>query len=275
MTSSQTSGTAPLVSIRGLSKSYGQHQVLKNIDLDVHEGEVVALLGSSGSGKTTLLRCINLLEIPDKGRIEIGGSAIFDTPAGARRGAAVSQRQVNGLRSRVGMVFQHFNLFPHMSVLENVMEGPRTVLKENPAANRDRAMDYLGKVGMAGFADRRPDKLSGGQKQRVSIARALNMRPQVMLFDEPTSALDPELVGEVLETMMALAKEGMTMIVVTHELGFALEVASRVVFLNQGCIDADGPPADVLLHPTSERVQSFVNRFHATAELMRPLLQNN
>ncbi|PVB62349.1 ATP-binding protein [Labrenzia sp. 011] len=264
-----------LVSVRGLSKSFGAHQVLRNIDLDVHEGEVVALLGSSGSGKTTLLRCINLLEMPDYGEIEIAGNPIFKCSGEGQTRSSISQKQVNALRSRVGMVFQHFNLFPHMSVLGNVMEGPRTVLKEKPAENRERALDYLAKVGMSDFAERRPDRLSGGQKQRVSIARALNMRPKVMLFDEPTSALDPELVGEVLETMMTLAKEGMTMIVVTHELGFALEVADRVVFLNEGCVEADGPPGDVLLHPENERVQSFVNRFHATAELMRPLLQES
>jgi polar amino acid transport system ATP-binding protein len=265
----------PLVSIKGLSKSFGSHKVLRNIDLDVHEGEVVALLGSSGSGKTTLLRCINLLEMPDHGEIEIGGNAIFKCSGEGQSRSSISQKQVNALRSRVGMVFQHFNLFPHMSVLGNVMEGPRTVLKEDAGKNRERALDYLAKVGMSEFADRRPDRLSGGQKQRVSIARALNMCPKVMLFDEPTSALDPELVGEVLETMMTLAKEGMTMIVVTHELGFALEVADRVVFLNEGCVEADGPPSDVLLHPDNERVQSFVNRFHATAELMRPLLQES
>lgn len=265
----------PLVSIRGLSKSFGDHTVLRNIDLQVHEGEVVALLGSSGSGKTTLLRCINLLETPNYGQIEIGGKPIFECSGEGQTKSSISQKQVNELRSRVGMVFQHFNLFPHMSVLGNVMEGPRTVLKEEPGKNRERALDYLAKVGMSNFADRRPDRLSGGQKQRVSIARALNMRPKVMLFDEPTSALDPELVGEVLETMMTLAKEGMTMIVVTHELGFALEVADRVVFLDQGCVEADGPPNDVLLHPKNERVQSFVNRFHATAELMRPLLQES
>lgn len=263
----------PVISISSLSKSFGAQQVLQGIDLKVRSGEVVALLGSSGSGKTTLLRCVNLLEMPDQGRIEIDGQAIFDRSQGGKENARITQRQINQLRSRVGMVFQHFNLFPHMSVLQNVMEGPRTVLKEETAVNRDRAMAYLDKVGMAEFADRMPDRLSGGQKQRVSIARGLNMCPKVMLFDEPTSALDPELVGEVLSTMMTLAKEGMTMLVVTHELGFALEVADRVVFLNEGGVEASGPPSDVLLNPGNERVQSFVNRFHATAELMRPLLE--
>lgn len=263
-----------LVSIKGLSKSFESHQVLRDINLDVHEGEVVALLGSSGSGKTTLLRCVNLLETPDHGKIDIADSPIFDHAEGTKVKSGISQKQIQTLRRRVGMVFQHFNLFPHMSVLDNVMEGPRTVLQEAKGTNRARAMDYLEKVGMAEFADRMPDRLSGGQKQRVSIARALNMQPDIMLFDEPTSALDPELVGEVLHTMISLAKEGTTMIVVTHELGFALEVADRVIFLNQGSIEAQGPPKDVLLQPTNERVKSFVNRFHTTAELMLPLLEN-
>ncbi|SON54351.1 Glutamine transport ATP-binding protein GlnQ [Hartmannibacter diazotrophicus] len=262
----------PLVQITGVRKQFGKHEVLKGIDLTVHEGEVVALLGSSGSGKTTLLRCVNLLEEPTSGRIDIGGRPIFHTSDGVDH-ARLRASEIAAMRSRVGMVFQQFNLFPHMNVLANVMEGPRTVLKMDEKTSRESALDFLAKVGMADFADRMPSNLSGGQKQRVSIARALNMRPAVILFDEPTSALDPELVGEVLNTMIALAKEGMTMLVVTHELGFALEVASRVVFLDQGTIAAEGPPADVLLHPTNERVLSFVNRFHATAELMRPLLE--
>ncbi|SHO66103.1 amino acid ABC transporter ATP-binding protein, PAAT family (TC 3.A.1.3.-) [Pseudoxanthobacter soli DSM 19599] len=264
---------APLVELSRVRKAYGSHEVLKGIDLTVYPGEVVALLGSSGSGKTTLLRCVNLLEQPTSGRIVIDGAPIFDRTPDGRDNARISGRDVAAMRSRVGMVFQQFNLFPHMNVLANVMEGPRTVLRENDATNRARALDLLAKVGMADFADRMPGRLSGGQKQRVSIARALNMRPSLMLFDEPTSALDPELVGEVLNTMITLAREGMTMLVVTHELGFALEVATRVVFLDQGAIAAQGTPQEVLLHPTNERVRGFVNRFHATAELMRPLLQ--
>ena len=263
---------ALLVDIGDLRKAYGAHEVLKGVDLSVRRGEVVALLGSSGSGKTTLLRCVNLLEEPNSGRIALEGRAIFDRTPGGHDNARLKASAVNAMRARVGMVFQQFNLFPHMSVLANVMEGPRTVLRENDGTNRERAMSYLSKVGMADFADRMPDKLSGGQKQRVSIARALNMRPQIMLFDEPTSALDPELVGEVLAVMIELAREGMTMLVVTHELGFALEVATRVVFLDQGAVAAEGPPASVLLNPTNDRVRGFVNRFHATAELMRPLL---
>ena len=268
-----SSSTPPIVEIRGIRKAFGNHEVLKGIDLEVRPGEVVALLGSSGSGKTTLLRCVNLLEQPTSGRIAISGQAIFDRDPDGRDNARLGAGDIARMRSRVGMVFQQFNLFPHMNVLANVMEGPRTVLREDAAGNRARAMDLLAKVGMADFADRMPTRLSGGQKQRVSIARALNMRPTLMLFDEPTSALDPELVGEVLNTMITLAREGMTMLVVTHELGFALEVATRVVFLDQGAIAAQGTPQEVLLHPTNERVRTFVNRFHATAELMRPLLE--
>jgi len=263
--------SAPLVRIRGLEKSFGNTRVLRGIDLDVRKGEVVALVGSSGSGKTTLLRCVNLLEHPTAGRIEIGGERLFHVEAG-RDVARLPAAAIHRMRARVGMVFQQFNLFPHMNVLANVMEGPRTVKREAAASNRARALDLLAKVGMAEFADRMPDRLSGGQKQRVSIARALNMQPELMLFDEPTSALDPELVGEVLKTMIALAKEGMTMLVVTHELGFALEVADRVVFLDQGTVAADGPPRDILLDPPNDRLKAFVNRFHETADLMRPLI---
>jgi ABC-type polar amino acid transport system ATPase subunit len=261
----------PLVEISKLRKTYGRIDVLKGVDLTIRKGEVVALVGTSGSGKTTLLRCVNQLETPSAGRILLEGKVFFHTEEG-RDLAQLRRADIHHMRSRVGMVFQHFNLFPHMNVLQNVMEGPRTVLKEAVAANRERAMSLLAKVGMAEFADRYPDRLSGGQKQRVSIARALNMQPTLMLFDEPTSALDPELVGEVLKTMIALAREGMTMMVVTHELGFALEVADRVVFLDQGTIAAQGPPADVLMRPANERIKAFVNRFHETAELMKPLL---
>ena len=261
----------PLIEIARLRKSFGDIEVLSGIDMTIRRGEVVALVGSSGSGKTTLLRCVNLLEMPRSGRIAIEGKPIFEVEDG-RDLARRSRRDVTAIRSRIGMVFQQFNLFPHMSVLANVMEGPRTVLGEDATANKARAMDLLAKVGMADFADRQPAQLSGGQKQRVSIARALNMQPMLMLFDEPTSALDPELVGEVLKTMITLAREGMTMLVVTHELGFALEVADRVVFLDGGRIVADGPPSDVLIHPPNDRIRTFVNRFHETAELMKPLL---
>jgi polar amino acid transport system ATP-binding protein len=262
----------PLIEIAGLRKSYGPVDVLQGIDLTVRRGEVVALVGSSGSGKTTLLRCVNLLETPSSGRIAVEGQPFFEIADGEEK-ARLSRKAIGAMRSRIGMVFQHFNLFPHMSVLANVMEGPRTVLGEADAPNRARAMDLLAKVGLADYADRFPDRLSGGQKQRVSIARALNMRPMMMLFDEPTSALDPELVGEVLKTMIGLAREGMTMLVVTHELGFALEVADRVVFLDCGAIAADGPPTEVLIHPPTERIRAFVNRFHETAAFMKPLMR--
>lgn len=263
----------PLLEVTQLRKRFGQIEVLNGIDLTIRSGEVVAILGSSGSGKTTFLRCVNLLDSPDSGRIAIDGTAIFDRTPEGRLNARQRPRDVNAMRASVGMVFQQFNLFPHMTVIGNVMEGPKTVLREADDENRSRAMELLSRVGMAEFADRMPESLSGGQKQRVSIARALNMRPKLMLFDEPTSALDPELVGEVLAAMISLAREGMTMLVVTHELGFALEVASRVIFLDRGAVAADGSPSEVLLRPANPRVKSFVNRFHATAELMRPLLE--
>ena len=262
---------APLLEMIGLQKTYGGIEVLKGVDLRVRKGEVIALVGSSGSGKTTLLRCVNLLEQPTSGCIKLEGRTFFHRADNTEQ-VRLPSVEINKMRSRVGMVFQQFNLFPHMSVLENVMEGPRTVLREPTESNRERAMSLLAKVGLAEFADRRPDNLSGGQKQRVSIARALNMQPVLMLFDEPTSALDPELIGEVLKTMIDLAREGMTMIVVTHELGFALEVADRVVFLDGGLVAADGPPREVLIRPPTERLRAFVNRFHEMAELMKPLL---
>jgi polar amino acid transport system ATP-binding protein len=260
-----------LLTISGLAKRFGQASVLEGVDFTLARGEVVALIGSSGSGKTTLLRCVNLLEEPTEGRIEIDGEVLCDMSHGKDR-AGRSKRDINRIRSTIGMVFQQFNLFPHMTVVENVMEGPRTVLGEPGATNRARALKLLAKVGMEDFADRDPEWLSGGQKQRVSIARALNMQPKLMLFDEPTSALDPELVGEVLKTMIELAREGMTMMVVTHELGFALEVADRVIFLDGGRICVEGPPREVLMRPPNDRLRAFVNRFHETAELMKPLI---
>ena len=272
--SPQADDDAPLLRITGLRKSFGPVDVLSGVDLTVRSGQVAALVGSSGSGKTTLLRCINLLEMPTAGKIEFDGTVVFHVDDGVDR-ARRSRRHTAAMRAQIGMVFQAFNLFPHMSVLANVMEGPRTVLREPDATNRDRARALLAKVGLAGFEDRRPDQLSGGQQQRVSIARALNMQPRLMLFDEPTSALDPELVGEVLSTMIALARDGMTMVVVTHELGFALEVASKVVFLDEGRIAEEGPPDRVLLSPATPRLASFVGRFHQTVAMMRPLLERS
>jgi polar amino acid transport system ATP-binding protein len=261
-----------VLEVEALHKSFGKVEILRGIDLTVRRGEVVALIGSSGSGKTTLLRCLNLLTVPTSGHIAISGETLFRAAPGQTE-KGFRQAQLNRTRQRIGMVFQQFNLFPHMTALQNVMEGPRTVLGLPTAENRDRALGLLREVGMEAFADRRPESLSGGQKQRVSIARALAMQPLLMLFDEPTSALDPELVGEVLQTMIALARDGMTMVVVTHELGFALEVADRIVFLDSGVVAADGAPHDILLSPPDARVAGFVNRFHATAELMRPLLE--
>jgi len=262
-----------LVCVRALCKRFGAVRVFHDIDLTVKTGEVVALIGSSGSGKTTFLRCLNLLEVPCSGAIEIAGQVIFHQTAQTKmrlREATLCQT-----RAKIGMVFQQFNLFPHKNVLANVMEGPRTVLQEPHASNLERALSLLEKVGMLDLAERMPAQLSGGQKQRVAIARALNMQPQLMLFDEPTSALDPELVGEVLNVMINLAREGMTMLVVTHELGFALEVANRVIFLDGGAIIADGTPRNVLLHSDHERVQAFVSRFYTTARLMGALLNES
>jgi len=262
-----------LVIISSLHKTFGKVSVLNGVNISVKRGEVISLIGASGSGKTTLLRCLNLLEEPTSGKIEIDGRVIFDRTSNGKSNLRLRASDINTMRSKTGMVFQHFNLFPHMNVLQNVMEGPRSVLKEPAAENKARAMEFLNKVGMTEFFDRMPNTLSGGQQQRVSIARALNMQPKIMLFDEPTSSLDPELVGEVLSTMISLAKEGITMLVVTHELGFALAVADRVIFLDQGKISVEGPPLEVLRDAPNERIRSFVNRFHETAKLMQPLLK--
>ena len=256
-----------VVAATGLAKRFGTHLVLEGIDLAVAPGEVVALIGSSGSGKSTLLRCLNLLTLPSAGRVEVAGELLFEGDRPRLRGAAL-----NRLRSRVGMVFQQFNLFPHLTALGNVAEGPRTVLRLPEAEARERAQALLAQVGLAEHAAKLPAQLSGGQQQRVSIARALAMRPTLMLFDEPTSSLDPELVGEVLKVMIDLARGGMTMIVVTHELGFALEVADRVVFLDGGRVAAQGPPRELLPRPEHPRLRAFVGRFHETARLLKPLI---
>ena len=238
-----------MIEIRQLQKHYGSHRVLHGVDLDVAKGEVVCLIGPSGSGKSTLLRCINALEAYDGGVITVFGQTV-------QRGS----KTVHALRSRMGMVFQRFNLFPHRTVLENVMEGPVYVLGHKPAEAREEALALLAKVGLAEKAQAYPAQLSGGQQQRVAIARALAMKPEAMLFDEPTSALDPELVGDVLGVMRALADEGMTMIVVTHEMGFAREVADRVCFLHSGSIVEEGPAAQVLGAPKQPRTQDFLRR---------------
>ncbi|MEO9819841.1 MAG: amino acid ABC transporter ATP-binding protein [Paracoccaceae bacterium] len=244
-----------LVRVENLHKSFGNLEVLKGIDLTVKAGETVVLLGSSGSGKSTLLRCINFMETPTKGRIHLNGEVVGTEVNGDIR---YKEADLCKLRARIGMVFQHFNLFPHMTVLQNVMEGQVTVLGRNPEEAKAKSMGQLDRVGLADKAEEYPSRLSGGQKQRVAIARALAMDPEVMLFDEVTSALDPELVGEVLKTMRQLADEGMTMICVTHELGFAYHVANRVLFLNEGAIHEEGEPQELLKNPQTQRMKEFL-----------------
>ena len=239
----------PIVQMRDIVKRFGSTTVLDGIDLDVAEGEVVTLIGPSGAGKSTLLRCVNGLERITSGTIEVAGERLSYT-----------EKSLNHLRARIGMVFQSFNLFPHMTVMENIAVAQRDVLGRSKAEARSRGTELLERVGMAHKADAYPDNLSGGQQQRVAIARALAMDPAVMLFDEPTSALDPELVGEVLDVMRALADEGMTMMVVTHEMRFARRAADRVVLLADGGIAEQGPPEQVLDSPTSERGQAFLQQ---------------
>ncbi len=254
--------------IENLHKSFGDLAVLAGIDLAVDKGETIVVIGASGSGKSTLLRCVNFMEIPTAGRIYLQGQAVGQEKAGR---IVYAEKELAALRARVGMVFQHFNLFPHMTAIENVMEGPRTVLRLAAEESRARADEYLDKVGLGWKADAYPAQLSGGQQQRVAIARALAMEPQIMLFDEATSALDPELVGEVLETMKELADEGMTMLIVTHELGFAYTVADRVLFLSAGKVLEQGEPEQVLTHPQEEGTKNFL-RGHGTFRLPAPQL---
>ena len=235
-----------LVEIRNIHKSFGNLEVLKGVDFSVNEGEVVCLIGRSGSGKSTLLRCINLLEKPDDGSIKVFGEDILHT------------KDVNQYRAKVGMCFQQFNLFSNMNVLENCVKPQMKVHHVSKAEAAEKAMHYLEKVGMKNFANADVRNISGGQKQRVAIARALCMNPKLMLFDEPTSALDPEMVGEVLNVMKDLAREGLTMIIVTHEMGFAKEVADRVIFMDQGVIEEEGTPEEIFNHPKSERTASFL-----------------
>jgi ABC-type histidine transport system ATPase subunit len=244
--------------VEDLHKRFGELEVLKGVSLTAHVGDVIAMIGSSGSGKSTFLRCINLLEIPDSGRVTVGGELIRMRPTANGHAVPEDRRQVDRIRSQLGMVFQSFNLWSHMTVLQNVMEAPVHVLKIEKRDAEARAQALLEKVGIGDKGDYYPAHLSGGQQQRAAIARALAMEPQVMLFDEPTSALDPELVGEVLRVMRQLAEEGRTMIVVTHEMGFAREVASEVIFLHQGRIEEQGPPADVFGNPRSERMRQFL-----------------
>ncbi|WP_454691708.1 amino acid ABC transporter ATP-binding protein [Achromobacter aloeverae] len=249
----------PMIEINNLSKRFGDHVVLKDISLQVDRGSVVAMIGPSGSGKSTLLRCINLLTMPDGGRIRVGERSMdFDSPRGHR----MPEKELASYRATTGMVFQHFNLFPHMTTVQNVMEGPVTVQKVPKARAHALAMELLTRVGLEAKADVYPDMLSGGQKQRVAIARALALRPSVMLFDEATSALDPELVGEVLAVIKALAEDGMTMLLVTHEIAFAREVADQVIFMRDGVVVEAGPAEQVIDNPAQAATQSFLARFN-------------
>jgi polar amino acid transport system ATP-binding protein len=250
--------TRPLVAIRSISKNFGEFQALKRVSLDVRAGEVLCLIGASGSGKTTLLRCINQLTSIDSGGIWLDGELLGLREEGGRLHRLTPQ-QIARQRLKTGMVFQRFNLFPHKTALENITEGPVQVQGRKREDARAEAMELLRRVGLAAKADAYPAQLSGGQQQRVAIARSLAMKPMLMLFDEPTSALDPELVGEVLTVMKELARSGMTMMVVTHELGFAREVADRVVYMDHGAIVESGPAADVLGAPREVRTQAFLS----------------
>ncbi|MFP3492876.1 amino acid ABC transporter ATP-binding protein [Pseudomonas sp. SIMBA_059] len=243
-----------------IHKSFGELQILKGVSLQVRRGEVVVLIGASGSGKTTFIRCINLLEDIQGGRIRVNGRAMGYRERSDGSLVRDSERNIARQRRDIGMVFQRFNLFPHMTALENIIEAPIQVLGVSRAEALDQARDLLARVGLADKASHYPSMLSGGQQQRVAIARALAMKPQAMLFDEPTSALDPETVGEVLEVMKELAEEGMTMVVVTHEMGFAREVADRVVVLDQGEIIEQGPPEQIFRRPSHPRTRAFLSR---------------
>ncbi|HVX79751.1 MAG: ABC transporter ATP-binding protein [Devosia sp.] len=253
----------PALSVRNIHKAYAGVEVLKGISLDANEGDVISILGASGSGKSTFLRCINLLEIPDSGEVTVAGETIQMKPKRGGGQEPASQRQVDRIRTELGMVFQNFNLWSHMTVLQNVIEGPVHVLHRPKGECIAEAEALLEKVGIADKRNFYPAHLSGGQQQRAAIARALAMKPKVMLFDEPTSALDPELVGEVLRVLRSLADEGRTMLVVTHEMGFARSVSSRVVFLHQGVVEADGTPGEVFGELKSERFKQFVSGLHA------------
>lgn len=239
-----------IIEIQELSKSFGDHEVLRKIDFSVKKGEVICILGSSGSGKSTLLRCVNRLEHQTTGKIFYHGKEIRDV-----------QKEINDYRSKVGMVFQSFNLFNNMTVLENCMAGTRKVLHIPKQEAYDRAIKHLKEVGMAPYINAKPSQLSGGQKQRVAIARGLCMNPEVLLFDEPTSALDPEMVGEVLNVMKELAKTGLTMMIVTHEMGFARDVSSRIIFMDQGYIAEDATPEELFTNPQNPRTKEFLKRY--------------
>ena len=241
-----------IISIQDLSKSFGDHEVLRKIDIDIIAGEIICIVGSSGSGKSTLLRCINKLERQTSGKIMYHGKEVRDV-----------QREINEYRSKVGMVFQSFNLFSNMTVLQNCMLCTRKVLHISKEEAFDRAITHLKAVGMAPYINARPDQLSGGQKQRVAIARSLCMNPEVLLFDEPTSALDPEMVGEVLNVMKELATTGLTMIIVTHEMAFARDVSTRTIFMDRGYVAEDAPPSELFSNPKNARTREFLSRYLA------------
>ncbi|AIC99061.1 Glutamine transport ATP-binding protein GlnQ [Bacillus subtilis] len=238
-----------MITFQNVNKHYGDFHVLKQINLQIEKGEVVVIIGPSGSGKSTLLRCINRLETINEGVLTVNGTAINDR-----------KTDINQVRQNIGMVFQHFHLYPHKTVLQNIMLAPVKVLRQSPEQAKETARYYLEKVGIPDKADAYPSQLSGGQQQRVAIARGLAMKPEVMLFDEPTSALDPEMIGEVLDVMKTLAKEGMTMVVVTHEMGFAKEVADRIVFIDEGKILEEAVPAEFYANPKEERARLFLSR---------------
>ena len=246
--------STPAIVYEGIEKNFGSLKVLQGISGSINRGEVVAVIGSSGCGKSTLLRCFNRLEKIDRGRLEVAGIDLSQSD--------LPQKQLRKLHTDVGMVFQQFNLFPHLSVLDNLTLAPRRVLSKSKQESETQARFYLDKVGLVEKAESYPDQLSGGQKQRVAIARSLCMNPHVMLFDEPTSALDPELVGEVLHVMQQLAEEGMTMVVVTHEMQFAREVANRVIFLDKGHVAEEGIARQVMTNPTSDRLRAFLSRMN-------------
>ncbi|AWI12998.1 amino acid ABC transporter ATP-binding protein [Caldibacillus thermoamylovorans] len=237
------------ISVKNLKKNFGDLEVLKSISLDVHEGEVICIIGPSGSGKSTFLRCLNLLEEVTEGEVIVHGVNLTD-----------KNIDINKVRENIGMVFQHFNLFPHLTVLENITLAPVELKKATKEEAKEAALKLLERVGLKDKAEVKPDQLSGGQKQRVAIARALAMKPDIMLFDEPTSALDPEMVGEVLAVMKQLAEEGMTMVIVTHEMGFAREVADRVIFMDGGYIVEQGTPEEIFGNPQNERTRDFLNK---------------
>ena len=249
----------PALEIRNLYKRYGDLEVLKGISLTARDGDVISILGSSGSGKSTFLRCINLLENPNAGDIFVAGEQLKLKAAKDGELVAADNRQINRLRSQIGFVFQNFNLWPHMSVLDNIIEAPRRVLGQSKAEAIEAAEALLAKVGIADKRHAYPNQLSGGQQQRAAIARTLAMRPKVILFDEPTSALDPEMVQEVLAVIRALAEEGRTMLLVTHEMGFARQVSSEVVFLHQGLVEEQGSPEKVFDNPSSARCKQFMS----------------